>query len=52
MAEEEMSVAVHEHIEPNLGNLATIAAVVIAVMFTVKWLAARSPSLFGGLSAI
>lgn len=52
MAEAEGSVAVHEHIEPNILNLLILAAVIILVVYGLKVGSHKYPKIFGGLSAV
>lgn len=52
MAEGEASVSVHEHIEPNIINVAIIAAVVIACVYGLRWLGNKQPGVAAGLSSL
>lgn len=50
MAEQEESITVHEHIEPNIVNILLIAAILILVLYGIRYMSNKYPSAFGGLS--
>lgn len=52
MAEEEVSVSAHEHIEPNVLNILIIVAVVVLTVYFLKWGANKAPNALGGLSGV
>lgn len=52
MADEEVGVSAHEHIEPNVLNILIILAVIVIAIYGLQALSHKYPSVFGGLSAL